>query len=314
MISGMRKAPPISISSPRETIASRPLASVLSTSRTAAALLLTTVASSAPVSSQSRSRIRSSRSPRWPAPRSNSSATALRIATCAAAIAASAHSARPRLVCSTVPVRLNTGRGFGRCAISSRVSAAVATCSEPPGAAPLARAAASVSRTAVTTAERPNLDAASAATVVRNTSSTDGSLRNADDADFAMRASITEQERIDGAAPVAGLAQQDVEPERRDVVGDGFELRIFVLVQNLQVAVTAFAGLRLDRVRSALEFLIGDARRGFAKHAFYAHHVPLRRAQRAGAEPRAVGTLPAEDRRSYRRAAARRAEAVADRH
>ena len=41
MISGMRKAPPISISSPRETIASRPFASVLSTSSTAAALLLT---------------------------------------------------------------------------------------------------------------------------------------------------------------------------------------------------------------------------------------------------------------------------------
>ena len=56
MMSGMRNAPPISISSPRETIASRPRASVLSTSSTAAALLLTTVASSAPVSSQSRSR------------------------------------------------------------------------------------------------------------------------------------------------------------------------------------------------------------------------------------------------------------------
>ena len=51
MMSGMRKAPPISISSPRETIASRPRARVLTASRTAAALLLTTVASSAPVSS-----------------------------------------------------------------------------------------------------------------------------------------------------------------------------------------------------------------------------------------------------------------------
>ena len=52
MMSGMRKAPPISISSPRETMASRPSASVLSVSSTAAALLLTTVASSAPVSSR----------------------------------------------------------------------------------------------------------------------------------------------------------------------------------------------------------------------------------------------------------------------
>src|ERR1700722_3251238 len=44
MMSGRRKAPPISISSPRDTIAWRPLASVLSTSRTAEALVLTTVA------------------------------------------------------------------------------------------------------------------------------------------------------------------------------------------------------------------------------------------------------------------------------
>ena len=56
MMSGRRNAPPISISSPRETIASRALASVFSTSSTAAALLLTTVASSAPVSSRTRPR------------------------------------------------------------------------------------------------------------------------------------------------------------------------------------------------------------------------------------------------------------------
>src|SRR6202035_296716 len=244
-----------------------PLASVLSTSKTAAALLLTTVASSASVSSHNRSRMRSSRSPRWPGPRSNSSATALRIATCAASIAASAHNARPRLVCSTVPVRLNTGRRLGRCPISSRVSAAAATWSKPLGAIPLARAAANVSRTAVTTAERPNREAASAATAVRSTSSTEGSLRNAAASNFAMRASITEQERIDGAAPVAVLAQQDIEPERRDVVGNGFELRIFLLLQKLHVAVAILAGLRLDRVRAAVELLISDALGGFAEHA-----------------------------------------------
>ena len=54
MISGMRKAPPISMSSPRDTTASRPLASVLRHSSTAAALLLTTVASSAPVNAHSK--------------------------------------------------------------------------------------------------------------------------------------------------------------------------------------------------------------------------------------------------------------------
>ena len=75
-----------------------------------------------------------------------------------------------------------------------------------------------------------------------------------------------------------------------------------------------FAGFRLDRIRAAVELLIGDALGGFAQHAFDAHHVPLRGAQRAGAEPRAVGALPADDRGRYRRAAAGRADAVADRH
>ena len=53
MISGMRKAPPISISSPRETMTSLPWARVFKPSSTAAALLLTTVAASAPVRSTS---------------------------------------------------------------------------------------------------------------------------------------------------------------------------------------------------------------------------------------------------------------------
>jgi hypothetical protein len=86
-------------------------------------LLLTTVASSAPVSSHSRERRWSSRSPRRPSARSNSSVTALRIAVTAAAIASSAIKARPRLVCSTVPVRLNTGRRLGCALACSRASA-----------------------------------------------------------------------------------------------------------------------------------------------------------------------------------------------
>ena len=48
--SGMRKPSPISISSPRETITSRPSASAASASSSAAALLFTTSAASAPVS------------------------------------------------------------------------------------------------------------------------------------------------------------------------------------------------------------------------------------------------------------------------
>ena len=50
MTSGRRKEPPISTNWPRETITSLPAATVLSTIAVAAALLLTTVAASAPVS------------------------------------------------------------------------------------------------------------------------------------------------------------------------------------------------------------------------------------------------------------------------
>ena len=109
MMSGSRNDPPISISSPRETIVSLPPARVLSVRSTAAALLLTTQASSAPVSSQMRPRTWSSRSPRPPVARSYSSATGSLMACTAASIAASGRMARPRLVWSTVPVRLKTG-------------------------------------------------------------------------------------------------------------------------------------------------------------------------------------------------------------
>ena len=52
MMSGMRNDPPISTSSPRDTMASRPAANSESTIMTAAALLLTARAASAPVSAQ----------------------------------------------------------------------------------------------------------------------------------------------------------------------------------------------------------------------------------------------------------------------
>ena len=54
MISGTRKLPPISTSSPRLTMASLPAANSASTIMTAAALLFTAMAASAPVSAQMR--------------------------------------------------------------------------------------------------------------------------------------------------------------------------------------------------------------------------------------------------------------------
>ncbi len=64
MMSGMRNDPPISTSSPRDTTASRPWANSASTMTTAAALLFTAMAASAPVSAQSRPSTWSWRLPR----------------------------------------------------------------------------------------------------------------------------------------------------------------------------------------------------------------------------------------------------------
>ena len=72
MMSGMRKLPPISMSWPREMITSLPIARVRSTMTVAAALLLTAVADSAPVSRQTHSRIAICRDERLPLSRSSS--------------------------------------------------------------------------------------------------------------------------------------------------------------------------------------------------------------------------------------------------
>ena len=67
MMSGTRNAPPISTSSPRETIASPSRASADRATSKAPAALFTTSASSAPVSSTRRSRQSAWRDPRVPA-------------------------------------------------------------------------------------------------------------------------------------------------------------------------------------------------------------------------------------------------------
>lgn len=106
----MRKAPPISTSSPRETITSLPRAIAAMVSSTAAALLFTTVAACAPVSVHSSSSTRLSRSPRPPLSRLYSRLFGLAIMASRCCNALSASSARPRLVWITVPVRLMTAR------------------------------------------------------------------------------------------------------------------------------------------------------------------------------------------------------------
>ena len=162
MISGSLNEPPISTNSPRETITSRRRARLPSTSISAAALLLTTVAASAPVSRRNQASTCSSRSPRWPVARSNSRLDAP-AATCAmAASACSGSGARPRLVCNTVPLRLKTGRSEGW-AQACNLAVMPASRSAGSGAAPgsgaakraAARRSASSARTASSTGWRP---------------------------------------------------------------------------------------------------------------------------------------------------------------
>ena len=119
----MRNAPPISTISPRETITSRPAASVLSTRTVAAALLLTTSAASAPVSVWKRPCTWSSRSERRPEPRSACRLENPAATSASACCAASESGARPRLVWSRTPVALTARRRL-RAAARSRISAA----------------------------------------------------------------------------------------------------------------------------------------------------------------------------------------------
>ena len=182
MMSGTRKAPPISISSPRETMTCFFCARVLSRRNTAAALLFTTVAASAPVSSQSRSLTTLSRSPRPPDSMSYSSAQGLRAAAIRACTASSGKVARPRLVCSTVPVRLNTGRNFG-CIFAvtpeptSLINAAISAVSSGSGAPAITavRVSARTSRTMPVTTARPWASTSEASVAVDSRRSTEGS-------------------------------------------------------------------------------------------------------------------------------------------
>ncbi len=109
----MRKPPPISTSSPRLTTTAFPAACVARTSRTAAAPLLTTSASSAPADRASRRPTGERRSLRRPDTRSISRLDAR-------ARRDTASGARPRLVCRSTPVALTTGRSSARSTASAR--------------------------------------------------------------------------------------------------------------------------------------------------------------------------------------------------
>ena len=176
MISGMRNAPPISTSSPRDTTASPSRASAESASSSAPAALLTTSASAAPVSSKRRPRHSAWREPRVPAARSYSRFEYSPAMRRSAAIAAGASGALPRLVCSTTPVALMTGSSDGA---ASRWARARTAGPQPSGgtAPPSARAASIVSRTARSTRLRGCVASSAATSGSASKASTAGSRR-----------------------------------------------------------------------------------------------------------------------------------------
>src|SRR6202167_3951505 len=245
---------------------------------------------------------------------SNSSATAERIAATAASIADSASVARPRLVCSTVPVRLKTGRKLDRAAAIRFTSAVPAIVPDsfdtvlPSRKA--SRVASRLCRIAAIAAGRPNLATARAAASALRTSSTEGRVRKARLGAEHIAASVAEQERVSAAAPVFRLAQQKIEGERCDVVSDRIERAVGMLLKYFDVAVAGIAGLGLDGRRSAGNFLIGDAFGRTAEHAFDARIIPHRGAQRAGAKSRILCAAPANHHAANGSRAARRASTI----
>ena len=179
MMSGIRNAPPISISSPRDTRTGLPFASVWRARSSAAAQLLTTSASSASVRAARISSARLDRLPRLPVSRSTSRSEYPAAARVTARTAASASGARPRFVCSTTPVALITGvspnvaaaaRSIARARISSSSGGSM------PRAAP-ALTSASVDVSVRFRTARPTVFDARIAGAERSRASTDGSLR-----------------------------------------------------------------------------------------------------------------------------------------
>ncbi len=162
---------------------SRLAASAAMVSNTADALLFTTVAACAPVSSQTSSSTSASRSPRAPLSRSNSRFVGARIACATATIASSGSSARPRLVCSTVPVRLKTGfnSGVSRDSIRADSAAAIPASSTACTDLPRRRASrqsSSSARTSPVTKVRPCASNSTATAGSLSTRSTEGSSFN----------------------------------------------------------------------------------------------------------------------------------------
>ena len=219
-MSGSRNAPPISINSPRDTGTSLRRASVLRVSKTAAALLFTTTAASAPVSRCIQLSMCEFRSPRLPLFKSNSRLLAWRATAAIAVIASSGMTARPRFVCRTVPVRLKTGRSEGvnqscsRSATCEHISDSASSAAPSPCSSKARRDSFSVSRIASVTMGRPCSDTSGATAVQPSTRSTEGSAAT-EETFFRGICQITRIDHRDRRGYRVHLLADKCSPERR---------------------------------------------------------------------------------------------------
>src|SRR5580698_2629892 len=115
-------------------------------------------------------------------------------------------------------------------------------------------------------------------------------------------------------ATVIALAQEHVEGDRSDIVGDRLERRVLVFIKNLHVAAALVAGFGFYHAVAAVDLLIADAFCRTARETFDAHFVPKRRAMCADGVAHPFGALPTDDHRSDRPSATNRAKAHANRN
>src|SRR5690606_28263836 len=88
--------------------------------------------------------------------------------------------------------------------------------------------------------------------------------------------SIAGQEGVEAAPLPFGVPHHQVEAQAGDVVGDGFQRGIAILIQDLDPAAAFAADLGLDRGLAGLDRAIGDALGRAAAEAFHPHLVPQR--------------------------------------
>src|SRR5512141_850347 len=230
MMSGIRKDPPISTSSPRLTITSRSRAWPARQSRTAAALLLTTWAHSAPVRARNIPSTCERRDDRSPAARSNSRFEYPRAVSRTAASASSGNGARPRLVWTTIPAALITRR-IGRDSLDAispgsieRIRSLHASRESGTRSSPAAaRAAPTTSRSASTTTARGWDRRTSRAASLVSRDATDGRLRSPRESGIADGGSDLRQFPEEEFLSVEGVLPHELLGELRIALADRFD-------------------------------------------------------------------------------------------